>query len=137
MTGEFRHFHQAQEPVYGQAVAELRAGRKTSHWMWFIFPQIRGLGHSAMAQRFALGGIEEARRYLADPILGPRLRETTEAVLRHSNRSLHAIFGSPDDLKFVSSMTLFSQAAPEEPLFREALDRFNAGAEDPATLSRL
>ncbi|WP_108396233.1 DUF1810 domain-containing protein [Devosia submarina] len=133
----FRHFHEAQEPVYGQVLAELRAGQKTSHWMWFIFPQIRGLGHSAMAQRFALDGLEEARRYLADPILGPRLRETTEAVLRHSNRSLRAIFGSPDDVKFVSSMTLSSQAAPGERLFREALERFNGGLEDPATLSRL
>jgi uncharacterized protein (DUF1810 family) len=133
----FRHFHEAQEPVYGQALAELRAGRKTSHWMWFIFPQIRGLGHSAMAQRFALDGLEDARLYLSDPVLGPRLREATGAVLLHPGRSLRAIFGSPDDLKFISSMTLFSRAAPEEALFREALDRFNGGAEDPATLSRL
>ncbi len=137
MSGEFSHFHEAQAPVYRQALAELRAGGKKSHWMWFIFPQIRGLGHSAMAQRFALDGLDHARRYLADPVLGPRLRETTQAVLGHTDQSLLAIFGTPDDRKFISSMTLFSQAAPQEPLFRAALEHFNGAAGDPATLSRL
>jgi uncharacterized protein (DUF1810 family) len=133
----FAHFHEAQEPVYAKALAELRAGRKQSHWMWFIFPQIKGLGHSPMAQRFALAGLDEARRYLADPLLGARLREATQAVLGHPEKSLATIFGAPDDLKFVSSMTLFARAAPDDPLFSQALDRFNNGEEDQATLSRL
>jgi uncharacterized protein (DUF1810 family) len=133
----FAHFLEAQEPVYAQALAELRAGHKRSHWMWFIFPQIAGLGHSSMAQRFALRGLQEARHYLADPVLGARLREATAAVLLHTDKRLHAIFGSPDDLKFVSSMTLFSRAAPQERLFSEALECFNAGEEDRATLDRL
>lgn len=105
--------------------------------MWYIFPQIRGLGHSPMAQRFALDDLDHARRYLADPVLGPRLREATQAVLGHPDRSLRAIFGTPDDRKFISSMTLFAQAAPQEPLFRAALERFNDGTEDPQTLGRL
>jgi uncharacterized protein (DUF1810 family) len=133
----FNHFHAAQEPVYSQALAELRAGQKRSHWMWFIFPQIAGLGHSPMAQRFALSGLEQARDYLADPVLGARLREATGAVLAHPDKSLRAIFGTPDDLKFISSMTLFSHAAPDEGLFARALQTFADGQEDAATLARL
>ncbi len=105
--------------------------------MWFIFPQIRGLGHSPMAQRFGLDGLDDARRYLADPLLGARLREATQAVLSHPDQSLSAIFGTPDDLKFVSSMTLFAHAAPDDPLFRQALATFNGGREDGKTLDRL
>lgn len=133
----FDHFHEAQAPIYDRALAELRAGQKRSHWMWFIFPQIAGLGRSPMAQRFALSGLDEARHYLADPLLGARLREVTLAVLGHPDRSLAGMFGSPDDLKWVSSMTLFHRAAPDDPLFKRALDVFNNGREDEATLSRI
>ena len=105
--------------------------------MWFIFPQVAGLGRSPMAQRFALAGLDEARTYLAHPVMGKRLREATEAELAHPGESLHTILGSPDDLKFVSSMTLFSRAQPEEKLFRQALAVFADGREDAATLARL
>jgi len=136
------HFIAAQEPVYAQALAELRAGRKQSHWMWFIFPQIAGLGHSPMARRFALPDLARAQAYLAHPVLGPRLIACTEAMLSHAPgtpkpRSLTAILGAPDDLKFHSSMTLFHRAAPDESLFSQALDAFWAGRLDEATLERL
>ena len=133
----FEHFIDAQEPVYATALHELEAGRKQSHWMWFIFPQIAGLGFSSMSQCFALGSLAEAQSYLSHPVLGERLRECTSAVLKHPHRSAYAILGSPDDMKFHSSMTLFSRAAPEEPLFREALETFFDGEEDAATLARL
>lgn len=133
----FEHFLAAQAPVYATALDELRAGRKRSHWMWFIFPQIAGLGHSAMAQRYALTGLEDARAYLAHPVLGPRLRAATDAVLAHRDDTLSAIFGAPDDLKFISSMTLFNRAAPQERLFAQALEAFAWGQEDSATLARL
>ena len=138
----FSHFLHAQNQVYPQVLTELRAGQKRTHWMWFIFPQIAGLGRSEMAQRFALKDLEEARLYLADTILGTRLRECTRAVLLPSPdsaapRSLSHIFGSPDDLKFHSSMTLFRRAAPDVPLFREALTAFFGGEEDPGTVERL
>jgi uncharacterized protein (DUF1810 family) len=134
---QFDHFLEAQAPVYATALSELRAGRKRSHWMWFIFPQIAGLGHSAMAQRYALGGLEDARAYLAHPVLGPRLRAVTEAVLVHRDDTLAAIFGAPDDLKFISSMTLFHRAAPEESLFCQALVSVAGGREDSASRARL
>ncbi len=132
----------AQEPVYATALGELRAGRKRTHWMWFIFPQISGLGHSEMAQKFALSSLDEARDYLAHGILGERLRTCTDAVLSHAARShghpsAHDIFGSPDDLKFRSSMTLFHRAAPHEGRFEEALRVFCDGNEDQKTLARL
>lgn len=130
-------FVQAQAGVYATAVAELRAGAKRSHWMWFVFPQIAGLGSSAMAQRYAISGLDDARAYLAHPLLGPRLRECVDAVLAVERRSAHAIFGSPDDLKFRSSLTLFREAAPHEPRFQAALDRYFGGEPDPATLARL
>ena len=130
-------FVAAQEGVHASALAELRAGEKRSHWMWFIFPQIAGLGSSPMAQRYAIGSLDEARAYLAHPVLGARLRTSTAAVNRITGRSAHAIFGAPDDLKFRSSMTLFARAAPEEPAFAEALAKFFGGVPDALTLAKL
>jgi uncharacterized protein (DUF1810 family) len=130
-------FVEAQRGTYETALAELRAGQKRSHWMWFIFPQIAGLGSSPMAQHYAISSIEEAQAYLADPVLGARLKACTEAVNGHDGRSAHAIFSSPDDMKFKSSMTLFGEAKPTEPTFRTALDRYFGGERDPLTLSRL
>ena len=132
-----QRFVAAQEPVYAQVTAELRVGRKRTHWMWFVFPQIAGLGHSAMAQRYALGSLDEARAYLAHPVLGPRLRECVRLVLNVEGRDAHAIFGSPDDMKFRSSLTLFARAAPGEAIFRDALVKYFGGAEDAATLAKL
>ena len=136
-TQSLEHFVEAQAAIYDAVLAELRAGRKRSHWMWFIFPQIEGLGFSAISRRYALHSLDEARAYLAHPVLGARLRECTEAVLVHAGRSAHDIFGSPDDMKFHSSMTLFHRAAQEEPLFRNALEAFFDGEEDRATLARI
>lgn len=135
-------FLDAQNQVYPQALGELRAGRKQTHWMWFIFPQVAGLGHSAMAQRFALPDLVAARAYLAHPVLGARLRECTEAVLLHAPgsaapRALDQLLGYPDNLKFHSSMTLFSRAAPQEPLFSRALALFFDGEPDAGTLERI
>ncbi len=124
----------AQEPVFAQVCAELAAGRKESHWMWFIFPQLKGLGSSPMAQRYGIGSLEEARAYLAHPLLGERLRSCTQLVNRLEGRSAQAIFGYPDYLKFRSSMTLFARAAAglTEP-FSEALAKYFAAEEDPLT----
>jgi len=130
-------FVRAQDPVIAQACAELRNGRKTSHWMWFVFPQIAGLGMSAMSQRYAISSLEEARAYLQHPVLGTRLRLCVSLLLEVEGRSAHEIFGSPDDMKLRSSLTLFEYAAPEDPIFRQALDRYFDGAEDQATLDRL
>lgn len=132
-----RRFVEAQQSVYGQVVAELRAGRKTSHWMWFIFPQVAGLGHSSMAERYAISSPEEARAYLEHPVLGPRLRECTGWVTRVEGRRIEEIFGHPDDLKFRSSMTLFASVAPDSRIFREALEKYFEGEPDPLTLERL
>jgi len=134
---DLSRFVEAQEGAYADAIAELRAGAKRSHWMWFVFPQVEGLGTSPMAQRYALSGPDEARAYLAHPVLGARLRECTRAVLAVEGRTLHEIFGSPDDLKFRSSMTLFEIAAGPGSDFSTALDRFCGGVRDPATLARL
>ncbi|EWY36721.1 calpastatin [Skermanella stibiiresistens SB22] len=136
-THNLDRFVQAQEPVIAEVRRELESGRKSSHWMWFVFPQIAGLGHSAMAQRYAIASLDEARAYLDHPVLGPRLIELTRLVNRVPDRSVHAIFGSPDDLKFHSSMTLFTQARPGEPAFQEALDRYFSGALDQGTLAEL
>ncbi|MDQ0318790.1 uncharacterized protein (DUF1810 family) [Pararhizobium capsulatum DSM 1112] len=136
MQDNLQCFVDAQAPVYDAALGELRAGHKTTHWMWFIFPQIAGLGHSSMAQRYAISGLEEAKAYLSHPLLGQRLRECTEAVCATSGRSAHEIFGSPDDMKFRSSMTLFAIAAPQESIFGTAIERF-FDSEDSATLDRL
>ena len=137
MTDPFRlkRFVDAQEPVYGTVLDELRAGRKRTHWMWFVFPQLAGLGHSGMARRYAISSIDEAAAYLAHPLLGPRLRECATLVAGVQGRSIAAIFGAPDDLKFRSSMTLFARAAPEEPLFTACVRL--AGGPDPLTVARL
>jgi uncharacterized protein (DUF1810 family) len=130
-------FVEAQQHVYPRVVAELRTGQKTSHWMWFIFPQIAGLGHSAMARRYAIASLAEAKAYLAHPVLGPRLFECTRLVLAVEGRAIEDIFGAPDDLKIRSSMTLFARAAPNERLFSQALEEYFGGAPDQATLERL
>jgi|SRR6185312_2399911 uncharacterized protein (DUF1810 family) len=132
-----QRFVQAQEPIYKLVVSELREGGKRSHWMWFIFPQIRGLGQSEISQRFSIGSLYEAEAYFEHPILGPRLRECTQLVNAIQGRSVEDIFGYPDHLKFRSSITLFAQAAPGEKVFNEALDKYFAGAPDEFTLSRL
>ena len=130
----FEHFVQAQDPVYDAVLAELRAGEKLTHWMWFIFPQLKALGRSHMAQRFGLENLQEARAYLAHSVLGPRLLACTTTVNGLSGGSVHQIFGSPDDLKFRSSMTLFANVAPEERVFGEALRRYYPDGDDPLTL---
>ena len=130
-------FVQAQQPVYATVLAELRAADKRSHWMWFIFPQVRGLGSSSMAQHYAITGLEEARAYLAHPLLGARLRECTALVNAAKGRTLSQIFGYPDDMKFYSSMTLFAQADEQHGEFQTALQQWFAGRGDQATLARL
>ena len=128
-------FVAAQAPVFDTALAELQAGRKSSHWMWFVFPQLRGLGRSSMAEFYGIGSRDEARAYLAHPLLGPRLIRCTQAVLAVEGKPLHAIFGSPDDLKFRSSMTLFARVAGDDgSVFRDALDRYCDGRMDERTL---
>ena len=134
---DLQRFVDAQAAVYERVGAELKNGRKQSHWMWFIFPQIAGLGHSAMAQRYAISSLDDAKAYLANPVLGPRLRECTRLVLQVAGRSALQILGSPDDMKFRSCMTLFARAAPEEALFRTALEKYFDGVEDSQTLMRL
>lgn len=130
-------FVEAQSPVFHQVTSELRAGRKMSHWMWFIFPQIQGLGRSPMAIEFAISGLDEARSYLAHPVLGARLKECTDLVLRVENRSAAQIFESPDDMKFRSCMTLFTQVSPEDDIFVQALQKYFGGVPDRMTLDRL
>lgn len=139
MTAPFDpdRFVAAQEGVHGQAVAELRRGRKTTHWMWFVFPQLAGLGASPMAQRYALGSADAARAYAAHPVLGPRLREAAAAAAEAPAASADALLGDVDTLKLRSSMTLFARAVPDEPVFRRVLDRWCGGEEDPATVRRL
>ncbi|MBB5340436.1 DUF1810 domain-containing protein [Tunturiibacter gelidoferens] len=142
---ELERFVEAQAGVYEQALAELRAGRKRSHWMWFVFPQIRGLGSSPMAMRYAISSLEEARAYLEHAVLGPRLRESTRIVVEVQGRTVGEIFGSPDDLKFHSSMTLFAKAtAPSAKtaedsgdVFEEALKKYFGGAMDQGTIERI
>lgn len=131
-----QRFLDAQATVYDAVVDELRDGRKASHWMWFVFPQLRGLGHSATAQHYGLASLDEARAYLAHPLLGERLRECTRLALRAGDDA-HALFGSPDDLKFRSCLTLFHHAAPDEALFADALDHYFEGAADPRTQALL
>ncbi|MET3665392.1 DUF1810 domain-containing protein [Caulobacter sp. 1776] len=130
-------FIDAQTATYDAALAELRRGEKTGHWMWFIFPQIAGLGHSPTARLYAIADLAEARAYLGHPVLGPRLVEAVETLLALPGRDAHAVFGSPDDLKLRSSLTLFREADPGEPAFQQALDKYFAGAADPLTLERL
>jgi uncharacterized protein (DUF1810 family) len=133
-------FVNAQAPVYGQVIEELTAGCKRTHWMWFIFPQLRGLGYSAMAQRYAIRDLDQATRYLADPILGSRLRHDVRLMMGHKGKSALEILGSPDDLKFRSCLTLFGRVASDNSdrkLFIEALDQFYDGEPDPRTLELL
>jgi uncharacterized protein (DUF1810 family) len=133
---QLSRFRNAQDEggAYSRALDELRAGLKRSHWMWFIFPQVAGLGHSAMAQRYAIRSLEEAAAYARDPLLGGRLRECARALLELDPAADAAgVLGSLDALKLRSSMTLFAAAAPEEPLFGEVLERYYEGEEDPAT----
>ena len=131
------HFVDAQAQVYGQVVEELRAGRKRTHWMWFIFPQLIGLGRSATARTYGIRDWHQARRYLDDPVLGERLRNCTRLMAGHEGRSALEILGSPDDLKFRSCLTLFAEAASDDAdkrLFGSALQRFYDGKADPRTL---
>jgi uncharacterized protein (DUF1810 family) len=144
---DLQRFVDAQAPIYEQVVAELRAGRKRTHWMWFVFPQIAGLGHSAMAQRYAIASLAEAKAYLAHPVLGQRLRNCTALVNAVPGRAIGEIFGHPDDLKFHSSMTLFARAAADERssrnwlfgdgVFEAALKKYFGGKADDLTLARV
>jgi uncharacterized protein (DUF1810 family) len=127
-------FVDAQAPVYDQARRELEAGRKQSHWMWFVFPQIAGLGQSAMSIRFAIASLDEARAYLAHPVLGARLRECARLTLGAEGKSARDIFGPLDEMKFHSSMTLFARAASDDDVFQRCIDHYFAGGPDPATV---
>jgi uncharacterized protein (DUF1810 family) len=129
-------FVEAQNRVYDQVCSELRQGSKRGHWMWFVFPQIKGLGYSSMSRTFAISSLEEARAYLRHPILGPRLIECTMLV-NTAGRTIREIFGSPDDLKFHSSMTLFSRATSDKQVFEEALQKFFGAQDDQLTLDQL
>ena len=127
----------AQAPVYARALDELKRGHKQSHWMWYVFPQIAGLGHSAMSHTYAIQSLEEAREYLAHPLLGARLRDCCKTLMAMEGHTAHEIFRSPDDLKFRSCLTLFAQAAPEETIFRDLLQKYFGGKADLATLELL
>ena len=130
-------FVEAQARVYDQVRRELEAGRKETHWMWFIFPQIAGLGQSAISIRFAIGSMDEAKAYLGHAVLGPRLKECARLTLDVEGRTAREIFGPVDEMKFRSSMTLFAKAAQEEDVFQRCLDKYFAGKPDPATLARI
>ncbi|NVK30208.1 MAG: DUF1810 domain-containing protein [Gammaproteobacteria bacterium] len=130
-------FKRAQLDIYEQVVSELKAGRKRSHWIWFIFPQIQGLGTSLMNERYAIRSFSEARAYLDDPVLYDRLIECCDLLLMHASQPIDRVLGYPDNLKLKSSMTLFSVASPEDPIFREVLDAFFSGATDLKTLQKL
>ncbi len=132
-----QRFLDAQASVYTQVLAELRAGSKRSHWMWFIFPQIAGLGHSETARYFAIASCAEAAAYLAHPILGPRLRECCHLAMLIEGRSAREIFGTPGDMKFRSSLTLFAAVAADNAVFATALQKYFAGEPDGLTLARL
>jgi uncharacterized protein (DUF1810 family) len=134
---DLKRFVEAQAPVYRSVVEELRGGRKRSHWMWFVFPQLRGLGGSPVAIRYGISSLEEARAYLRHEVLGPRLRECTRLVNEVQGRSATEIFGSPDDLKLCSSMTLFARATDDNADFVAVLDKYYDGRQDRLTLDRL
>jgi uncharacterized protein (DUF1810 family) len=134
---DLKRFVNAQNPVYDEVCAELRAGKKASHWMWFIFPQLRGLGHSAMSTAFGIVSRQEAQAYLDHAPLGPRLRECARFVNLVKGRSISQILGYPDDLKFRSSMTLFASVASDNQVFQDALDKYFGSKPDPLTLERL
>lgn len=135
MTTEarFAEFVEAQEPVYDRVLRELEAGLKETHWIWFIFPQLAALGRSSTSKKYGLASKAEARKYFEHPVLGARLRECTQIMLSSPKRDISSILGYPDDLKFRSSMTLFAAAAPEEPIFKAALEKFFEGKPDPLT----
>ena len=133
MAYDLERFLDAQEPVYERVLDEIRSGRKVSHWMWFIFPQVAGLGSSSISQRYAIASLDEARAYLAHPVLGARLRECAGLLLQSDGGSAEGILGPIDALKLRSSMTLFQRAAPEDPLFTQVLERFYGGVVDEAT----
>ena len=135
---DLERFVKAQDPVFDRVLEELRAGRKRTHWMWFIFPQLGVLGHSATARYYGISSLEEARAYNAHPLLGPRLILCARTVLETTAPSLHDLFGSPDDMKFRSCMTLFEAAVPQaDPVFGQALERWCAGVRDPQTLHHI
>jgi uncharacterized protein (DUF1810 family) len=134
---DLQRFVDAQAPVYRSVVDELRGGRKRSHWMWFVFPQLSGLGGSSMAVRYGIGSLQEARAYLRHELLGPRLHECTQLVNQVQGRSIAEIFGSPDDLKLCSSMTLFAVASDDNQDFVDLLAKYYRGLQDPLTLARL
>jgi uncharacterized protein (DUF1810 family) len=134
---DLQRFVAAQEPVIADVKQELRSGRKRGHWMWYIFPQIDGLGRSEMSRRYAIGSRKEAEAYLSHPVLGPRLRECTELVNGIDGRSANDVFGSPDDLKFRSSMTLFEAVATDPDPFTTALEKYYDGDRDQKTLKRV
>lgn len=135
---DLSRFINAQFPIYAEALAELRAGAKQSHWIWFVLPQLRGLGHSGNSIYYGIENADEAAAYLAHPVLGARLRECVTALLAHTDKTAHEILGSPDDLKFRSCLTLFrAVAAPDDSLWQDALDQFFSGQPDDATLRLL
>jgi uncharacterized protein (DUF1810 family) len=136
---DLQRFVDAQDSgeLYARVLDELRGGRKTSHWMWFVFPQVAGLGRSPTAEAFGISGLPEAKAYLAHPVLGPRLRECSDILVDLPPTTAVEVFGTTDAQKLRSSMTLFAEAEPTEPAFRQVLDRYFAGEPDPATLSRL
>ena len=134
---DLQRFVAAQAGVYDQALAEVRRGRKTSHWMWFVFPQLAGLGSSPMAQRYAIASLEEARAYLGHPVLGPCLREIAEAAAGLVGQTAREVFGAPDDMKLRSCLTLFEAAAPDEPVFGDTLNALCGGERDGVTLRRV
>lgn len=134
---DLERFVLAQQVNCEDALREMRCGRKQTHWMWYIFPQLRGLGRSAMSMRYGLDGLEEARAYLAHPVLGPRLLECCEAVLKADSNDPWEVFGSPDNLKFCSCLTLFALAAPSVPIFKQLLDKFYGGQKDLRTIQIL
>jgi uncharacterized protein (DUF1810 family) len=139
MTDPFKleRFVTAQDEIFPQVLAELSAGEKRSHWIWFIFPQMKGLGRSLLATYYGIGSLKEAVAYTRHPLLGPRLVQCTQLVNHVEGRTLYEIFGSPDDMKFHSSMTLFARAAPENPVFQEALKKYFNGKPDALTLTLL
>lgn len=132
-----KRFVQAQDEVFVEALGELRSGHKRGHWIWFIFPQMKGLGYSEASMHYGIGSLEEASAYLRHPVLGPRLVQCTQAVNALDDRTIHEIFGSPDDMKFRSSMTLFARAAEDDAVFRAALDKYFGGKPDPLTMELL
>jgi len=134
---ELQRFVDAQHPVYARVKEELARGAKASHWMWFVFPQLKGLGRSTMAQHYGIASAQEALAYWGHPVLGPRLKECTELVNAVDGKTALQVFGSPDDLKFCSSMTLFERVVPQEPAFARAIDKYFGGQRDARTIALL